>query len=904
MSAVQQTLPPLLGGVAQGTDSQISPSNLRLCDNFVPDLVWGLSKRSGSEYISSVPGSIQGAYFNVRLGDQDEYLIHVKRDGNVSVSDAYSGESYTVSQQATSYLAHTGVGDIEVLQAGDFVFILNRTKVVDKSASLSPNQKIHAWAEVRSLNYHAKYHVKISAAGETPITLEYITPQTGQVEIATIVNGLVADDPGGTPWTISAIGNTVSVRWTTSTDTRPIKIEAGGGFSGDSILGYSGQVSSVQELPAIYAGGRPVLVKPTNSTGPGYWVTFSEADADAGVAGVWTETLQRNEQFKVDPSTMPHALVRLGSGSWIVRPLDGTSPVAATVNTAGVPTLVVPHGAYNGKYWIGQNIFVRGVTGKGLRLRITGIDGDSHPTDVIPIRPGFGFAANDVVTANNGDQFKVSTVATVTYANPAYANEKWVDRSVGSLESVPWPSFVESRITGLGFYINRLIILSEDNVITSKAGDYLNFFPTTAVQVLPDDPVDINTGETTRTVLRHTVPYNSQLICNSENRQYTLRGGDDGFTPVSARLTVSSRVKTSNILKPLASQISWLLVEETNSGVQLLEMFPNADEDPNLSRPTSVSLQGPTYVPRGVVTAAIEEDLGLITLVSRQDPSSIYVWRWKDQSRQRLMSAWFRFKLPVNIEHLYFLDNHLYMVGSLRSLVYEDGVYEEGVYSGETRILSRIPMGINDPAGRVDFDGYSFNPRLDLMDFTLNGTYNEATDQTTIPVGGTIYDTPDHLPKVFVLSGPNKSVLYEPEYQDGNLILPGNIGSADAVIGYSFKAEALLPHIYLRGSNGEGIVANPPKVRRMTIRSFRSGGFAVTVKVPGRETFRKECSQVIPRRYTLGEITMQRIGEITVPTMCDGDDVDVTITSECPLPVHIQEITWKGTYTTKGLRSQ
>jgi hypothetical protein len=888
MSAIQQTMPPLIAGVAQGTDSQISPSNLRACDNFIPDLVWGLGKRPGSEFISPVQGSATGAYFNVKLGDEDDYLIHVNRNGTVNVTDAYSGEAYSVTQQATSYLTHTGVGDIEVLKLGDFVFILNRTKTIAKAANLSPNQKVHGWAEVKSISFGSEYIVRIRAQGETPVTLSYITPSSGKIEIDAVVDGIVADDPGGTPYTIARIGHSVGVRWTDPSVTKEIKIEASGGFSDDAIKGYSGQVSSIQELPSDFAGGRPVLVKPTNATGPGYWVTFSEADADQGTAGVWTETLQRNEQFRIDASTMPHALVRLGNGSWIVRPLDGSSPVSPTVNTAGVVTAVSPTGTYNGRYWLGQTFHVTHATGKGLRLQVTGIDSDSHPTSVAPIRPGFGFAATNIVTANNGDQFEVTGVATVTYNNPAYANEKWTDRTVGSLASVPWPSFVGRSVTGLGFYLNRLVLLSEDNVIASKAGDYLNFFPTTAIQVLADDPVDINTGETTRTVLRHTVDYNGRLICVSGDKQFTLRGGDEGFTPQSAALTVSSRVKSSTILRPLSTQISWLVVEENNAGVSLVEMYPNADDDPNVSRPTSLNLQAPTYVPRGVFTAAIEEDLGFACLVSQQDPTSLYMWRWQDQSRQRLMASWFRIVLPAKIEHVYFLDNHLYCVGRFNS----------------TRLLLRIPMGINDPSGRIEFDGYFFNPRLDLMDFTLNVTYNEATDQTTIPVTGTIYDTPDHLPRVFVLSGPNKFVFYEPEYSAGNLILPGNVGSTDAVIGYSFSAEALLPHIYLRGQDGQGIPSNPPKVRRITIRSFRSGGFGASITVPGREPYIAECSQIIARQYTLGELTMRRIGEITVPTMCDGDAMDLRILSSCPLPVHIQEIIWKGTYTTKGLRSQ
>jgi len=898
MAAIQQTLPPIIAGVAQGTDSQVSAGNLRVCDNFIPDLVWGLAKRPGSELVSSslAVAKDSGTWFDIKLGDEESYLVHVGRNGNVKVVDAYSGEQPSMSQQSASYLAHSNLGDIEALQVGDFIFLLNRAKTVAKAAALTPNRRVHAWAEVRAISYDTTYTVRITATGETPITLSFATAASGSITVNTITNGLVASAPGSMPYVIARIGNTVSVRWSNAAETKPIKIEASGGLVGDAIVGYSGQVSSIQELPSVYAGNRPVLVKPTNSTGPGYWVEFSEADADEGIAGVWTETVQRNEQFRLNASTMPHVLVKRADQQWFVKPLDGTT-IAASTTVGGQVTEVSPTGPFNGTYWVGQTFYVlpqNPLGGRFLRLQVTGIDSNAHPTSVVPIRPGFSFLPNDVVLAANGDQFTVTTTTSTVINNPTYANLSWTDRAVGSQESVPWPSFVDRRITGIGFYLNRLVFLSEDNVITSKAGDYLNFFPTTAIQVLSDDPVDINTGETTRTVLRHTVLYNNRLICISQDKQYSLVGGDDGFTPSSARLTVSSRVKTSTITKPLTTQLSWLVVEETNSGVELIEMFPNADEDPNLSRPTSVSQQAPTYVPRGVTSSALDSDLGLVALVSRQEPGNIYLWKWVDQARQRLMAAWCRINVPLDVQHVYFLDNYLYMVG-LTTIP---------TALTPSTVLARIPIGVVNPAGRLEFDGFRFSPRLDLMSFTVNGTYDLATDTTRIPVGGSIYNTPTNLPKVFALSGPNQYVVYEPGYNDNDLILPGNVGTNDVVLGYSYKAEALLPHIYLRGEGGAGVTANVPKVRRITVRSFRSGGFGASITVPSRPTYTQECGQAIPNQYNLGQLIMKRINQVTVPTMCDGDDMEFRIITSCPLPVHIQEVTWKGTYTTKGLRSQ
>lgn len=895
MSAIQQTLPPLIQGVSQQADTQMPQASVRSCDNFLPDVVWGLAKRPGSELVNDLNTTVgtYGSWFNVSLSEEDKYLVFITRAGLCRVFDALSGQEQTVatpSAAATAYMTHAGQGGLETLQVGDFVFLLNRKVTVARDAAIPPaSKKVYAaWVEITSVTYASTYSVTLSS-GANSYTGTYNTPTSGVISVSSVLGGirsaLTAALPAGAYVIEPITGNAFSVRWVdfAAQVDNPFTLEARGGFTGDALKAYNGEVQSIEELPSQYYNARPVKVVTPGSASKGFWVDFAVTRPDAWFgAGTWVETIRGGEQFRLDAATMPHVLVRRASGTWEVRPLNGANPLPATESVPGVATAANPVGIFTGRYYLGQT--VETLPGN-IRLRITGIDSEAHPTTVDVVRGGSGHTVGQTVYTLNDDAFSITAVATQNIANPTFANVRWADRAVGELETIPFPSFVGRPITGISYFLNRLVLLSDDNVITSKAGDPLNFWPTSAAQVLADDPVDLNAGASGRLVFRHAVPYNRQLMVLSENAQYALRTRDEAFSPRSAELTQSAAVTASTIVRPLQNQLSWIILEEAAAGARFLEMFPNGDEDPNLSRPTQLNTTCPTYVPRGVFATAIDPDLGWLAAVSEQDPKGIYIWRWTNVGRERTQAAWFRFQLPIQIDHIYTIKDWLYAAGRLNGLT----------------VLVRIRLGVTNPSGRIEFSGERFDPRLDLMDYTQEIRYDEATDQTFIDVSGTVFDDPLNIPQVFVLDGDQQYSLLPPEYLNGELFIPGNLDTQDLVLGYPYDAEAVLPHIFLRGENG-AVVADPPKVRRLSIRGFKTAAFQAKLEVPGRAPYTHECSIYTPTNYQLGSVAMFRTAECPVPAMCDGDRMDLTLQAPGPLPTSIQEITWKGTYTTKGLR--
>ena len=71
MATINQRIPNFLGGVSQQPDKIKFPGQLRVCDNAVPDITFGLKKRPPAEFIGTLTGSTSGATATVLVEDVD-----------------------------------------------------------------------------------------------------------------------------------------------------------------------------------------------------------------------------------------------------------------------------------------------------------------------------------------------------------------------------------------------------------------------------------------------------------------------------------------------------------------------------------------------------------------------------------------------------------------------------------------------------------------------------------------------------------------------------------------------------------------------------------------------------------------------------------------------------------------
>ncbi len=126
----------------------------------------------------------------------------------------------------------------------------------------------------------------------------------------------------------------------------------------------------------------------------------------------------------------------------------------------------------------------------------------------------------------------------------------WGQRLVGDEDTSPDPSFVGRSISDAFFLRNRLGFLAGDSAILSRAGEYFDFFPRTATQVLDTDPIDVANPESSVRRFDTALVFNQSLLIWTDGEVQMALVGGDILTPSTARLVPVSTFEADTLCRP------------------------------------------------------------------------------------------------------------------------------------------------------------------------------------------------------------------------------------------------------------------------------------------------------------------------------------------------------------------
>jgi hypothetical protein len=432
MAAVSQKISTLIGGVSQQPDTVKYNGQLRRCDNFYPDVALGLTKRPGLQPISKLSAPFtDGTWFTVFRDDQEKYLIQFSKAGGLKIWSANTGLSQVVNAidaEATDYATHDNIEDLQVLQINDYVFVLNRSKVVRESSTLSAVQTPYAFVTINTVAYSSTYTVNLD--GNT-FSYATTTTSTNQLNVKTIIDGLVTAINLNAAYVATGISNYIHIR---RADDADFNITATGGNAGTAIEAYKGSVTAPAQLPKQFLNNLKVKVSGSNDTGADdYWVIFRTVDNEPTGVGVWEETIAPETILSLDEETLPHAIIRNADGTFTFRKLDLAGATASnSVVVNGIPTDVTPLNAVSGGHIVGEKFSALGGTGSGLRLRVTKIKTTAVATNYVRtsssfihrrnwVGPDYGYDYYDNGVFVATKYSNSSTAPTITIGNKKYA---------------------------------------------------------------------------------------------------------------------------------------------------------------------------------------------------------------------------------------------------------------------------------------------------------------------------------------------------------------------------------------------------------------------------------------------------------------------------------------------------
>ena len=156
-------------------------------------------------------------------------------------------------------------------------------------------------------------------------TASYTTPanaSSGVLDVNLIVSSLTSAIQALSGYTATPVGNVIVAR---RTDGRDFNIQTKGGTTNNALYGIKGSVNDVSLLPRQCVKGVSLLVRNSSeSDADDYYVKFVPASGEIPGQGSWEETHKPGITTDLNPTTMPHALIREANGDFTVRQLSAT----------------------------------------------------------------------------------------------------------------------------------------------------------------------------------------------------------------------------------------------------------------------------------------------------------------------------------------------------------------------------------------------------------------------------------------------------------------------------------------------------------------------------------------------------------------------------------------------------
>ena len=184
MPSVNQRIPNFLGGVSQQPDKIKFPGQLRVCDNAVPDITFGLKKRPPAEFVGTLTNATSTGHWYEILRDGDEkYLVQITPANSgampIRVWDLADGTEKSLTNSSGDSLFSYLAGATEpyaVTTIQDYTLIANPQKTVGTTGTTAApiHSGDYSYARLDTVAYNTEY-ILYSGSAPTPNTYYRVT---------------------------------------------------------------------------------------------------------------------------------------------------------------------------------------------------------------------------------------------------------------------------------------------------------------------------------------------------------------------------------------------------------------------------------------------------------------------------------------------------------------------------------------------------------------------------------------------------------------------------------------------------------------------------------------------------------------------------------------------------------
>ena len=482
----------------------------------------------------------------------------------------------------------------------------------------------------------------------------------------------------------------------------------------------------------------------------------------------------------------------------------------------------------------------------------------------------------------------------------------WGVRDVGDDITNPPPSFIGYPIQKMGFFRNRIALLSAENVILSRINDYHNFWVKTAMAISNQDPIDLQSSSTYPTKLFDLEEANTGLVLFSANEQFLLSSGAEALlTPETAKVTALSSYSFNSDSNPVSLGTTKGFINSTAKNARFYEIANvNARDEPQVVEQSKIVGElFPTTTT--MVAESNENDLILFGVDSTIHTATNEAWGYKyyESGQKRAQSAWFRWLMPNKIVYHTILDDVYYAVlteGSNNKYTLEKfdiKLRDDTLLIGTEPDVNRVFLDTKKTIASGDI---TYDAQTDVSTFTLGAGYYSDKKLTAYCItagdqAGKRYDIPSSS---ITGTAPNETVTLPGNWKTGTK--DGSSINTDLVIGYEYEFEVEFPKIYMTRSEGEKIRSETRGslvLHRMNFDFGDVGVIDVTLKRRGKTDYTYTVESLEWDNVKTNEPSIAPSYLHTIPVYDRNTNTSVFLKSNHPSPATIHSMNWEGDYS-------
>jgi hypothetical protein len=448
-----------------------------------------------------------------------------------------------------------------------------------------------------------------------------------------------------------------------------------------------------------------------------------------------------------------------------------------------------------------------------------------------------------------------------------FADITWGERLVGDDDTAPLPSFIGRKIFATFFFQNRFGILADDTVALSTVADYWNFFPSTVLEILDDDPIDLGVAVNDVVKLRAAVPFNENLLLLADKQQFVLRG-NPSLTPTTAAITPTTAFSCDSYSLPAVAGTNTYFMSPTNNGMQVREYFVQPDTYTNDA--ANITIHVPNYLPLGSYKIFSCPEMDMLFFWTSSDPATVYVYKYLWLGNQKPQSEWCKWTFSHEIRGIG-IDRDTLI------LLFHDA---NQPIVGKCRLRPTPHITLSN--------GQSYVCHLDNL-LSIQGTFDGQNTTWTLPFNTDLTD--------YVIVDPDSGFSLENVTPIGTnqLQVVDQFDDKPYLIGRKYSSLYTFSKWFLKQEDGK-ILKGRLQFRTLELTFSDTGYFDLEVEAQNRDVIRHTSSEftaVVVGASQLDEASLQT-GKFKALIMANAETTTITLKTDTHFPFKIHAIHQEG----------